>query len=143
MLLFSFSFLLATISLNGSLATSKDSARLRGLKFAMANVIPIIGNSAGEALKTLTAEASGLRSTLGLASIYAILCVSLPPFIHLLLQKLILRFGSTLSSLICNSEIAAVFDGAADILDIFLAIMTAVTITSLFTLFVFTNSLPI
>lgn len=142
-LIFSFSFLLAVIALNGSLAASKDSTKLRGLKFAMANVIPLIGNSAGEALKTLTAEAAGLRSTLGLASFYAILYVMLPPLIYLLLQKLTLRFGGVLSSLLCSSETSSIFDGAADILDIFIAILTSVMFSSLFTLFVFTNSIPI
>lgn len=140
-LIFAVSFLLAIIALNGSLAASKDSLTLRGIKFATANIIPIIGSSVSEATKLLIAGTSKLKNTLGLLSAYAILSGTLPTLVTLILHKLSLRFLGLCSSLLSSPSLASVYDGVADITDMFTAILTAVTVLSFFTLFLFTNSI--
>ena len=83
-----FSFLLAVIAFNGTLAASKDSASLRGLKFATSNIIPLVGSSVSEAMKTLIAGATEIKSTLGIAASYSILYTTLPGIISIFIQKL-------------------------------------------------------
>ena len=139
---FSLSFLLAIITLNGSLAASKDTVALRGIKFATSNLIPFIGASVSEAMKTVVAEASGMRNTLGILSFYAILTVTLPSLITLLLHKLSFRFSGICASLLGLPTANNLFNGAADIIDILIAVTTATTLITLFTLFIFTNSIP-
>ncbi len=138
-LIFSFSFLLAIIAMNGSLAASRDTLSLRGIKFATSNVVPIIGSSVSEAMKTLTAGVNELRSTLGILSAYAILSTTLPGFITLFLYKVTFRFNSICASLLCVPAASSVWDGIADIIDIFLAIVAAVTVTTFFSIFIFTS----
>ena len=138
-LIFSFSFLLAIIALNGSLAASQDNLSLRGIKFATVNVVPILGSSVSEAMKTLVAGVNGLRNTIGILSAYAILSTTLPGFVTLYLYKLIFRFNSICASLLCIPTASSVYDGIADIIDILLAIIAAVTVTSFFSIFIFTN----
>jgi len=139
-LCFSFSFILALSALNGTLAVSKDTAYIRGIKFATSNIIPLIGSSVGEAMKTITAGVSGIKSTLGLSAAYAILALVLPALINLFAHKITFRLAGIFASLIGSAETHTVIDGAVDIFDIFIALLTSITIVGLFSVFIFTNT---
>ena len=125
------------------LAASKDSASLRGIKFLTANTVPIIGAAASEAVKTVTSGVTYFKSTVGMASVYAMLLLGLPVFISLFCFKMTVRFLSIVASLFNLSPIVSVFDGAVDIADILTAIMTVIFVSCFFLILIFALMLPL
>ena len=140
-LVFSFSFLIAIIGFNRTLAASKDSASLRGIKFVTSNIIPLIGSSVSEAMKTVTAGVVGIKSTIGITASYAIILLVAPSFITMLIQKLAFRITSAVASVLGVSDAGSILESVADVIDIYIAIITAVGVTTFFTIFLFTYTL--
>ena len=96
------STMLAAQSLLGS---AKDGIAMRSAKFAAGSLIPVVGGSVAELLKTVTSGVSYLRSTVGICAILLVLLLLLPTLIDLLLVRLIWQIAASLADLLsCEGE---------------------------------------
>ena len=94
-------------------------------------------------MKTVTSGVTQLKSTVGAASVYAMLILGLPVFINLFCFKITVRFLSISASLFNLPPIVSVLDGAVDIVDILTAILTVIFISCFFLILVFALLLPL
>ncbi len=75
--------LVAMLGFQTLLAAKGDSLAMRGAKFAVGNMVPVVGGSVSELLRTVSAGVTYLRGTLGLCAVLLILFSLFPVLLRL------------------------------------------------------------
>ena len=70
------------------LTASGDRLGFRTAKFVAGSMIPVVGSTVGDSLRTLAASVSMLRSTVGTAGIVVLVLLLLPTLVSLMLSRL-------------------------------------------------------
>jgi hypothetical protein len=83
--------LMASLASQHVIAAAGDNAGARAVKFLAGNMIPVVGSTVGDTLRTLAASVKLLRSTVGIAGILTLALLLLPFLIELLLTRLALN----------------------------------------------------
>lgn len=97
--------LLAMLSAQTVLSAGSDSLAMRSAKFAAGNLIPVVGGSVSELLRTVSTGVGYLRSTLGICSILLLLLTLLPTLVQLLLTRLTWQLCASFADLLgCDGE---------------------------------------
>ena len=87
------------------LAESADNLIFQTAKFAVGNMIPIVGGAVGDALRTISGSVSVLKNASGIAGIIVIAVMVLPTVISLMLTKLSMSVCAGAASMIgCERE---------------------------------------
>lgn len=89
----------AILSLTGLVSGAVDAQKLRGLRTAIAGMVPVVGNLVSEASGSLLSAASLLRAASGLYGMLAVLGICLGPFFRIALQYGILKLAGALCGL--------------------------------------------
>ncbi len=96
--------LMASLSAQNILAAAGDNAGARAVKFVAGNMIPVVGSTVGETLRTLATSVKLLRSTVGVAGIVAVALLLLPFLIELFLTRLALNSAAAIGEILgCKS----------------------------------------
>ena len=77
----------ATFSLQSLIVSSTDSTALRGARYAVSGMIPIVGGTISSALGTLIGAVSYLKGAIGGGAIAAIIALALAPLVTLILYR--------------------------------------------------------
>ena len=97
--------LLAMLGFQTTLAARADSLAMRGAKFAAGNLIPVVGGSVSELLRTVSAGVSYLRGTVGLCALFLIFLSLFPMVGKLLLSQFCWQIAAAVADLLgCASE---------------------------------------
>lgn len=105
LLAFLMMLLSAMLAAQSLLGSAKDTIAMRSAKFAAGSMIPVVGGSISELLKTVTSSVSYLRSTVGICAIILMLLLLLPTLIELLLIRLTWQIAASLADLLsCDGE---------------------------------------
>lgn len=97
--------LLAMLGTQTTLAARGDSLAMRSVKFAAGNLIPIVGGSVSELLRTVSSGVGYLRGTVGLCGILLLLLFLLPTLVELFLIRMTWQFSASVADLLgCTSE---------------------------------------
>lgn len=97
--------LLAMLGFQTLLAAKNDSLAMRGAKFAVGSMVPVVGGSVSELLRTVSAGVSYLRGTLGICAVLLILFSLVPLLIRLWLQSLCWQICAGIADLFgCDAE---------------------------------------
>lgn len=97
--------LLAMLGFQTVLAAKNDSLTMRGAKFAVGNLVPVVGGSVSELLRTVSAGVSYLRGTLGLCAVLLILFSLFPILARLWLSGLCWQISAGAADLLgCDVE---------------------------------------
>lgn len=98
--------LMATLSAQNILASASDSAGTRAVKFLAGNMIPVVGSTVGDTLRTLAASVKLMRSTVGVAGIVALALSILPTVIELFLTRFAFNTAAAVGELLgCKGEV--------------------------------------
>lgn len=98
--------LMASLSAQNVLSAASDSAGARAVKFVAGNMIPVVGSTVGETLRTLASSVKLLRSTVGVAGIAAVALLLLPMLIELFLTRFALNSAAAVGELLgCKSTV--------------------------------------
>ncbi len=109
------------------LAASGDSIAMRSAKFAAGNMIPVVGGSVAELLRTVSTGVGYLRGTVGISAVILLLLTVLPTLVELLLVRLTWQICASFADLLgCDGE-KKILDEIASLSGY---LITAVTITS-------------
>lgn len=101
-LMLSVSFVLGVQSV---LARSVDTFSIKTVKFALGNMIPLIGGALSDAISTVNSSLSLIRSTTGGICVAALLVIVLPVIMQLLLHRLVLIVCQSAAEMIgCERE---------------------------------------
>ena len=90
--------IVATLSFQTLISASADSLTLRGAKYAVSNMIPIVGNVVSGALSTLASGVKMLSSGVGALSVACILYFMGAPLLSLLIYRFCIGACITLCS---------------------------------------------
>ena len=106
----------ATFSLQSTLSASTDSLAVRGAKYAISSTIPLVGNAVSGALGIMGGGVTYARGIVGGGAVAVILSLVIAPLVTLLLYRLCIWLGMTVSSycaLGCEGVLSS-FIGALD-----------------------------
>ncbi len=105
LLAFLMTLLLAMLATQSALASSADTLAMRSVRFATGNLIPIVGGSVSELLRTVSAGVKYLRTTLGISAILLLLFLLLPTLIRLFLYRSVWQISACFAELLgCDRE---------------------------------------
>ncbi len=105
--LLGFVVFLLTVSLSGQaiLATGTDSLGMKGLKYAVGQMIPVVGGGISSTLTTVAAGVSVLRGVFGVCGVILVGLTLLPALIQLLLFRACFRLSSGIAAMLgCDGE---------------------------------------
>lgn len=105
MLAFLMTLLLAMLGAQTVLGTRADTLAMRSAKFAAGSLIPVVGGSVSELLRTVSASVGYLRGAIGISGILLLLITLLPTLIELLLYRAVWQLGASVADLVgCSAE---------------------------------------
>ena len=97
--------LLAMLGAQTTLGARADTLAMRSAKFAAGSMIPVVGGSVGELLRTVTASVGYLRGTVGICGILILFLTLLPTLIELFLLRLTWQLSASFADLLgCDTE---------------------------------------
>ncbi|MBR2388592.1 MAG: hypothetical protein IKB02_07495 [Clostridia bacterium] len=97
--------LIAVLSSQTLLSSAADTVSARAARLVASNVIPIVGSSVGDTVRTVSSSVGYLKSVCGIGGIIFILLLVLPILIKLLLVRGVFLFASSVADLVgCESE---------------------------------------
>jgi len=92
--------LMASLSAQNILAAAGDNAGARAVKYVAGNMIPVVGSTVGETLRTIAVSVKLLRSTVGIAGLVAIALLLLPFLIELFLTRFALNCAAAVAEIL-------------------------------------------
>ena len=102
---FVMTLLLSVLSSQTVLSASKDSIGARSAKIIAATVIPVVGGSVSETLRTLGASVGYIKSIVGVSAILFIIILLLPTLISLIITRLVYLIAGSVADLLgCERE---------------------------------------
>ena len=97
--------LLAMLSAQSTLAARSDSLLMRSAKFAVGNMLPVVGGSVSELLRTVSTGVGYLRGTVGICGTLLLLYLLLPTLVELLLLRATWQISASLADLLgCDGQ---------------------------------------
>ena len=97
--------LMTMLSSQTLLASKSDTLAMKSAKFAVGNLIPVLGGSVSELLKTVGVGIEYLRGTVGICAVLLLLFLLLPTVIELFLIRLTWQLGASMADLLgCDRE---------------------------------------
>ena len=97
--------LLAMLSAQTVLGASKDTLAMRSAKFAAGSLIPVVGGSVSELLRSVSAGVGYMRSAVGICGVLLLLFLMLPTLIELLLARATWQICSFFAEILgCDGE---------------------------------------
>ena len=104
-LAFLMTLLLAMLSGQTLLSARSDTLLWRGAKFAAGNIIPVVGGSVSEMLRTVSTGVGYLRGVVGVSGVLLLLLMLLPTLVELLLLRATWQLSASLAELLgCTAE---------------------------------------
>ncbi len=111
----------ASVAFGNSLGTARDSLAMRSLRFAVGQMLPMVGGTVSGQMSTIAAAVSLIRATAGIGCVAAILLTLLPVLVELLLTRFALSLLASLAGLIGAPTAVRLFRGFRALLDLCLA----------------------
>lgn len=113
--------LVTSLGFQSALASSADSVAAGSLRFAVGNLVPIVGSTLGGTLRTLTATVTLLKARLGTLAVAALLMSVLPIFFVLLLHRFALSLSSAVAAMLGAARAREILDGFRSLYDLAIA----------------------
>lgn len=132
--------LLSSLSAQTSITAAADGAAARTAKMLSGSVIPILGGSVGETLRTVAAGAAYLKNIFGVGGMLMIVMLLAPVAVSVLLTRLVfLLLGGVADVLGCSNE-ARMLDNLGEVHGCMLAVVSGVGVTFILSLRIFTET---
>lgn len=112
----------AILSLQGKLSAGRDSAASRTAKYAIENLIPVIGGNVSDSLDSLLCAASVVKNALGTSGLMLTVCVCITPIARLLGLTILLHLTSAISEPLGDDLLTAFAGQFADSIEMLLII---------------------
>lgn len=99
-------FLLSlALSAQSVLVSRADSLGLRGIKYAVGNMVPVVGGAISGTLGTVADSVKLLRGVCGVSGVVLVALLLLPTLVELLLFRAMLHLSATMATLLgCDGE---------------------------------------
>ncbi len=126
--------LVTSLGFQGTLASSADSLAAQSVKFAVGNLIPVVGGSLSGTLRTLRASLALLKGTVGALSVTALLLLLLPTLISILLHRFFISLAGSVCGMLGAERAGKIFTAFRGIYDLAAATLALCLVVFLFIL---------
>lgn len=122
------------------LASAGDSISLRATKFVAGSVIPVLGGSVSESIRTLAAGVGVLRKSVGISGIALIALLFLPVLVSLLLTRAVNGIAAAFAGMLgCDRE-SALLTELSSVYGYICGVLSVCSLTFVFTLIMLINT---
>ncbi len=121
-------------------ARSADSVLFKGVKFALSNIIPVVGSAVGEALTAVTGSISVLKSAMGTIGAVAILLIFLYPFCTLWANKVAFELLSSTAGVLGLSREGKFLSEMSSVTGLMMAVISSSTVFFIIAMAIFASS---
>lgn len=118
-------------------SSARDGIAARTAKFFVGNMIPIVGGSVSDTIRTLSTNISFIRKTLGMAAIIIIVIMFIPHLMDLILKRAAMLFCGTIADILGCDRQSLIIREMAGIYGNILAVTSICTISFIFSLALF------
>ena len=131
-LIFFMTVISVVFSFQSVIASSSDTLKMRGIRYAITHSVPIIGGLVSDSARTLATGFTLMKNSIGFVGIVIIIVISLYPLITLTASKYALQLASSFSALILEDRGNIFLDEAVKMLNFLIAIVIMIGITFMF-----------
>lgn len=133
--------LISSLSAQTAISAAADGAAARSARMVSGTVIPILGGSVGETLRTVAGGVTYLKSIAGVGGILMVFAIVLPVGISVLLGRIaFLLCGGIADMLGCSAE-GRLLENIGEIYGSILAVVAGVSVTFILALCIFMQSI--
>lgn len=118
----------ATFALQTTIASSSDSAILRGAKYAVSSAVPVVGSAVSGTLGVLGGAVTYARGIVGGGAVAVIISLMLSPLVTVLLYRVCLKIGISLASLCSIDGAESAFSSFLGALDILIGVYSLTSV---------------
>lgn len=104
-------FFTGVLALRNVLSSSADASSVRGLRFLVSNLIPVVGSAMSDAYSAFAGSINLIKGSVAVVGIAAVVVCSLPAIIELALNLAALSVLSFASELTTQKGISSLFSG--------------------------------
>ena len=134
---FVMSIFMFVLSFKSTIGQGADSLKIKTARFAIGNLVPIVGASVNDTLRTLSASLSLLKASCGTIAIIAIAVITLPVIINLFLNKISFSLLSIISGALGGSGEKSILDEADSICSFLLTLAACTSVLFIFGLSIY------
>lgn len=132
--------LVASLSAQTTLTAAADCTAARAARLVSANVIPVVGGSVGETLRTVATGVQYLKGVVGVWGIVFIALLTLPVFLSLVLTRLAFLLAAGVADMLgCETE-EKLLTELGGIYAIMVAVVSVSAVMFIFALTIFTKT---
>ncbi|MBQ8849432.1 MAG: hypothetical protein IJ011_03750 [Clostridia bacterium] len=132
--------LIASLSAQTTLSAAADSTAARAARLVSANVIPVVGGSVGDTLRTVATGVQYLKSVVGIWGIVFIALLLLPTLLSLILTRLAFLLSSGVADMLgCESE-GRLLSELGGVYAIMVAVVSMSSVMFIFALTIFSKT---
>ncbi len=129
--------LVSSLAGQTAIAASADTAAAKAARLASGTLIPVVGGSVGETLRTLAGGVGYLKSLFGVGGIILIVLLVLPLALSVLLTRFVFLLSGGIADMLgCTGE-ARLLDNLGEVYGSMLAVISGVCVTFILTLCIF------
>ena len=130
----------ALLTAQTTITAAADSAAARTAKFVSSTMIPIVGGSVGDSLRTVAAGVQYIKSVIGIGGIFLVLLTFLPVLVALLLSRMVFSLSSGMAEFFNCKELG---DVIGELSEVYSGVIAAVAMTGvmfILSFFIFTKT---
>lgn len=122
------------------IASAGDTFAMRTAKFAVGNIIPVVGGTISDSLGTLSAGLTLIKNGAGVLGIVLIIFITLPMIVTLLCNSMVLGFSSFVADVLgCDNE-KKILSDCRELSGFALGLCTLSAVIFIFSVVVFVNT---
>lgn len=103
------------LSLKGMLAASADTVTVRGIRFLIGNMIPVVGGAVSDAYQSIVGTLSLVKNTVGVFALAAIAVINLPVIAECVLWVFSLNVLALLGDIFSQSGLCSLFRAVSSV----------------------------
>lgn len=93
------------LSIKGILSASLDSVSVKGIRFLISSLIPVVGSAISDAYSSLVGSINLIKGSVALVGILVIIIINLPVILQTLIYYLSFTILGHISDMICTSRV--------------------------------------
>ncbi len=132
--------LTASLALQSSLSAAADSMRFRTVRYAVGNMIPVVGGTVSGSLQTAAASLTVLRHTVGVGGVIVLILLLVPMLIELLLTRLLMSLAAAVTEMTGAVRASRLFGDVRGIYDMMIAVTVIPSLLFLFIVTLFART---
>lgn len=111
LLSFSATVFITMLTIKGALSVSVDNVAVRGIRFVIGNIIPVVGGAVSDAYTSVLGTLSLVKNTVAVFGLAAVALVNIPTLVECVIWIFMLNILGVLSDVFGSGDTASLFRG--------------------------------